>query len=493
MSSNPFQNQSHLKAVMDTVLDGLIIIDERGLIQSFNPAAIKIFGYELDEVMGQNVKMLMPSSYRDEHDSYLENYHQTGTKKIIGIGREVEAKRKNGSIFPLWLGINEMSIDGKQMFVGTIRDLTERRRAEQALKDSESQLRAIVDHTVDGLITIDESGVIETFNESCEQIFGYSATEVIGENVKILMPEPFYSEHDQYLKNHRETGEKKIIGIGREVKGRRKDGSVFPLDLSVSEIQIKNRKLYSGILRDITERKKAEARIMQSNLELERFAVIASHDLQEPLRMISSFTELLDKEYGSDMDDDARLYLKFVVDASVRMQKLVSDLLEYSRINSHEADCLYFDANEQLSIVLNNLHEAIVKDNIVVTSDELPEIYSNQIQFGRLLQNLVSNAVKYRAGNRQCRIHIGCGDVDGSWQFFVRDNGIGIEEEYIDQIFTIFRRLHNKDEYSGTGIGLSVCKRIIDILGGKLWVESEKDQGSTFYFTIPKPSGSEEK
>lgn len=481
-----FRSDKYLQLVMDTVLDGLIIIDEYGLIQSFNPAATKIFGYQPAEVIGKNIKELMPEPYHKEHDGYLSNYINTGTRKIIGLGREVEAQRKDGSIFPLWLGVNEMMIQDTRMFVGTIRDLTERYQAQQAIRDSESHLQAIVDNTVDGLITINQNGIVETFNKSCENIFGYKAHEVIGQNVKMLMPDPFHSEHDGYLEKHVKTGENKIIGIGREVKGRRKNGEVFPLDLSVSQVEIKNSHVYSGIVRDITERKNAELQILRSNQELERFAFIASHDLQEPLRMISSFTTLLKDEYGDKMNEEATEYMGFVIDASLRMQKLVTDLLEYSRIGSDATDFEEVDANEQLDIALMNLKGVIESGNITISRDTLPCISANATQFCRVLQNLIGNAVKYRDNNRSGEIHIGVTESNSDWVFAVSDNGIGIEGKHIDQIFTIFKRLHNKDEFSGTGIGLSECKRIVDLFGGSIWVESEKDSGSTFYFSIPR-------
>lgn len=617
-SSNSATNlqdySARLEAVLNTVIDGIITIDESGIIQGLNPSAVRIFGYAPDEVTGQNVKMLMPEPYHSEHDGYLKNYMTSGKGKVICIGREVQAKRKDGSIFPMELGINEMSISGKRMFVGTIRDISDRKQAEQALKDSQAKMQAILDNTVDGLITIDEKGCIETFNKACESIFGYKAADVAGENVKILMPDPYHAEHDFYLKNYHDTGNRKIIGSGREVKGKRKNGDIFPIDLSVSEVNVKGRKIYSGIVRDISDRKKieqdllesqkrydiavkgmgvglwdwdikmdtiywsptfldiagitdpafvptlekfktmvhpedvervmnileghlkrqnafdveyrlkrgdgayiwiracglavwdehghatrmvgsvndvsdrkkAEEELLRSNDELERFAYIASHDLQEPLRMVSNFTSLLESEYKEVFDEQAKQYMNFIVDASRRMQDLVGDLLEYSRIGHEETGFTNVDSTSHTRLALENLQENIESAGANIIVGDLPVIQTNPVRFVRLMQNLVGNGIKYRGKNKKPEITIKATDRGDEWLFSVADNGIGIKQEYLEQIFIIFKRLHNKKDYKGTGIGLAVCKKIVEGFDGKIWANSEPGKGSTFFFTVPK-------
>ncbi|MBT5048707.1 MAG: PAS domain S-box protein [Rhodospirillaceae bacterium] len=349
-----------------------------------------------------------------------------------------------------------------------------------------SWLSNVIEYAVDGLITIDENGLIESFNPACEEIFGYKAKNVMGQNIKILMPEPNHSEQDRYPNNFHDTGEKQITGIGREVQGRKQDGTVFPLELSVSEISIEGRRLYSGIVRDITERKRAEDEILRSNIELERFAYIASHDLQEPLRMVSTFTDLLREDYSDKLDDQARQYMSFTTDASKRMRALVLDLLEYSRVGAEESGFSEFDGEAQLEAVLENLKEAVDETGAEITIDAMPTIFANPVRFSRLMQNLIGNGIKYRAPDRTTQIHVSAEERENDWLFAVRDNGIGIRQEYFEQIFVIFKRLHNKNEYTGTGIGLAICKKIVANFGGRLWVESDVGKGSVFYFTVPK-------
>jgi PAS domain S-box-containing protein len=224
-----------LSAVVETAVDGVILIDARGRVLMFNSACERLFKYQAREVIGQNVKMLMPGPYREEHDGYIDNFSRTGERKIIGIGREVLGQRKDGTTFPMDLSVGEAKQEEGSIFVGIIHDLTERERIERALRESNARLKAVVDTAVDGVILIDARGCILEFNPACEKLFEYRADEVIRQNVKMLMPSPYRVEHDGYIGNFLKTGERKIIGIGREVLGERKDGSTFPMGLAVGE------------------------------------------------------------------------------------------------------------------------------------------------------------------------------------------------------------------------------------------------------------------
>jgi PAS domain S-box-containing protein len=240
--------QAHLRAVVDHALDGLITINEIGNVESFNPACERIFGYPAAEVIGQNIKMLMPEPYHSEHDGYLSHYISTREAHIIGTaGREVNGKRKDGTVFPMDLSISAFQLADGRHFCGIIRDITERKRAEEALQEAATRLRTVADTAVDGLILIDANGSVSMFNRACERLFGYGAEEVIGKNVKCLMPSPYHEEHDRYLDNYHRTSKRKIIGIGREVIGRRKDGTTFPMDLSVGETKEDGKTVFVGV------------------------------------------------------------------------------------------------------------------------------------------------------------------------------------------------------------------------------------------------------
>jgi len=247
-------------AILDAAVDGIITIDEQGTIQSFNRAAERLFGYTGDEVIGRNVNMLMPEPYHSEHDGYLANYKATNRPRIIGIGREVEGRRKDGSTFPMELAVGENRLGDRRLFAGIVRDITQQKRIE----DAEAKASAVLDAAVDGIVTIDGHGTVKSFNRAAERIFGYASDEVIGRNVNMLMPEPYHGEHDSYLANYKATNRPRIIGIGREVEGRRKDGSTFPMDLAVGESRLGGRHLFAGIVRDLTEKKRTDELLRRS-------------------------------------------------------------------------------------------------------------------------------------------------------------------------------------------------------------------------------------
>ncbi|PCI10878.1 MAG: hypothetical protein COB71_06150 [Thiotrichales bacterium] len=261
---------SSIGAIVDTVADGIMTINENGMVETFNPAAERIFGYVKNEVIGRNVSLLMPDDYCSGHDGYLMNYLTTGERKVIGIGREVEGQRRDGATFPLELSVSEMAAGGGlRMFTGIVRDITKRKQSEEALRDNMARIAAIVDTVVDGIVMIDDGGMIESFNPAAERIFGYSNEDVVGRNVSMLMPEPYHEGHDGYLTHYKDTGEKRVIGMGREVEGRRKDGSTFPLELSVSEMWLGQLRKFTGIVRDVTERKKSEDEVRDSAARIE--------------------------------------------------------------------------------------------------------------------------------------------------------------------------------------------------------------------------------
>lgn len=392
---------------------------------------------------------------------------------------------------------------GPPKVVGVCTDVTELRRAERKRLENEKALEVLVRDAVDGIITIDAEGRVETFNPAAEQIFGYEAEEVVGRNVKILVPVPLSESHDGYIRTYLESGRKKIIGSIREVIGKRKDGSEFPVDLSVSEMRVDERIRFAGIVRDISDRKQAEEALLaanqnlelriqerteelvRSNEDLQQFAYAASHDLQEPLRMVSSYVQLLERRYRDRLDEDALQFIQYAVDGSARMKQLIDDLLAYSRIGTQGKPLQPVDVEEVLAQALENLSVAIEECSAEITWDTLPPVLGDHTQLLRLLQNLVGNAIKYR-GTRVPAIHVSAVEDGSMWRFAVRDNGIGFDPKHAGRVFEVFQRLHSRQEYSGTGIGLSVCKKIVERHGGRIWAESTPGEGSSFFFLLPR-------
>lgn len=363
----------------------------------------------------------------------------------------------------------------------------------KALKLSEKEHRSVVENAVDGLLTIDEFGIIEKFNHAAEQIFGFSAAEALGKNYKLLMPESAHKFQDLYLQNYRNTGIKKQLSSDIKLEGKRKNGATFPIELSVSEMKIGKTKKLSGIVRDVTERVKLEKerekfidKLTDSNEELARFAYVCSHDLQEPLRMVRSFSELLQAHLADDLKDDAKgqKYFKFVIDGAARAQLLITDILSYSSISSDTQMLECVSLEELVSVIQKDLLDT---SSGIITADALPAIQGNRTQLYQLFQNLISNGLKYQKPDAEPHVHISVENNEQFWLLAFKDNGIGMEERHLKKIFDVFQRLHGKKQYAGTGVGLAICKKVVERHNGEIWVESEVNVGSTFFVKLLKP------
>ncbi|MHC5064235.1 MAG: GAF domain-containing protein [Planctomycetota bacterium] len=365
-----------------------------------------------------------------------------------------------------------------------------RREVEDALRESEAKASAVLQTAAEGVITIDASGRIESFNPAAEEIFGFRSGEVIGENVMILMPEPYSAEHDGYLQRYLESGVTGIIGTTRELRGKRKDGSVFPLELAVSEVSLGARRLFTGIIRDITNRKKSEEELIQfarrlenNNRELSEFTYVASHDLQEPLRKLVAFSGMLEKDLGESLTENVSRDLNFICDAAQRLQALVEDLLALSRAGSSGGKPRRLPLEECVRRAVDALSLRIQETQAELSISDLPDVWGDRTLLTQLFQNLISNSLKFVAGGSP-EIEVACETVDGQQVFSVRDNGIGIASEHAEQVFAPFKRLHARSKYAGTGIGLAICRKAVERHGGRIWVESSSGQGCCFRFTL---------
>ena len=357
---------------------------------------------------------------------------------------------------------------------------------------SDVRFQSLLEVAPDPIVIVDMEGVIAIVNRQTELIFGYARDELIGQPVEVLVPDDLRAVHTAHRHRYSAEPRTRPMGVGLELFGRRKDGSNFPVEISLSPLHTDSERLIVSIIRDITSRKQAEERLRasaaeleRSNRELEQFAYVASHDLQEPLRMVASYTQLLARRYQGQLDADAEEFIGFAVDGARRMQELINDLLTYSRVGSRALEPTPVEVNRTVDRVIGDLGGAIHDSGASVTRDDLPTVQADTTQLEQLFQNLIANGIKFRRPDVPPEVHVSAKRTGAGWSFAVRDNGIGIEPQYLDRIFVLFQRLHSRAEYPGTGIGLAICKKIVERHGGAMAVQSQPGQGTTFEFTLP--------
>ncbi|TND05012.1 MAG: sensory box protein [Gammaproteobacteria bacterium] len=356
----------------------------------------------------------------------------------------------------------------------------------------ETRFRKLLESAPDAIVIVDDAGIIEIINQKTEELFGYPRDELIGKSVDGLLPARFRGHHAQSRAGYTADPYRRPMGAGMDLFGLRKDGSEFPAEISLSPMESEGKRHVTAIIRDISDRKAAEAALKEhaaalarSNNALEQFAYVASHDLQEPLRMVTSYLQLLSRRYTGRLDADADEFIGYAVDGATRMRNLIEDLLTYSRVTRKAKEFVPTDCTTVLKQAARNLELAVEESGAVITHDELPTVMADDIQLVQLFQNLISNAIKYRSAASP-EIHISAARQNNDWLFRFRDNGIGIDPRFNERIFEIFKTLHPKHQFVGTGIGLAICQRIVERHGGRIWVDSIPGHGSTFCFTLPR-------
>lgn len=350
----------------------------------------------------------------------------------------------------------------------------------------EEPFRLAVEASPSGMVMVNEEGTIVLVNRETERLFGYARQKLLGKSIEFLVPDAARERHPELRSGFRSEPSRREMGSGRDLYGRHEDGSEVPVEIGLNPIRTADGLFVLASIVDISERKRAQDELRRSNAELEHFAYVASHDLQEPLRMVASYTELLQQRYEGRLDEKADKYIRYAVDGAKRLQRLIHDLLPYSRVNTEAEPLAPVDADELVRCLLDRaLGRMISEAGAVVHVDTLPEVMADETQVEQVFQNLIANAIKFRHGDRAPEVWVAAEPSDDGWRFAIRDNGIGIEAEYKERVFEMFQRLHGIGEYPGSGLGLALCRKIVERHDGRIWLESEVDQGSTFYFTLP--------
>jgi PAS domain S-box-containing protein len=449
-----------------------------------------MFGYRREELIGQSVDMLVPLRFRTRHPQHREQFGATPGARRMGAGRDLFGLRSDGIEFPVEVGLNPIQSRDALIVLAVVVDISERKQAEE-------KFQLAVEGSPSGVVMINKDGAILLVNAATERMFGYPREGLIGQSVDILVPARFRGVHPAHRRHFAAAPDQRSMGTGRDLFGLRRDGTEFPVEVGLNPIQTRDGLIVLAVIVDISERKRIEEvlatqtrELQRSNAELEQFAYVAAHDLQEPLRMVMSYAELLGERYRGQLDARADKYIHYAVEGAKRMQQLVNDLLAYSRVGTQGKPLRPTPSGAILDQVLGELRQAIEEAGADVRRGALPTIKADEVQLAQLFQNLVGNALKFRS-ERAPRVSVDAQREGEEWLFSVEDNGIGIEKEYSERVFQMFQRLNERGKYEGSGIGLAIAKRIVERHGGRIWFDSRAGTGTTFYFTLPVLDGAD--
>jgi PAS domain S-box-containing protein len=485
------QMEGRYRGLLEAAPDAMVVVNQHGEIVLLNLQAEKQFGYRRDELLGQKVRNIVPHGFAERLVADGLRSAEEALAQQIGTGIELMARRKDGSEFPIEIMLSPLASAEGILVTAAIRDISVRNAAEAHLVQMEGRYRGLLEAAPDAMVVVNQQGEIVLLNLQAEKQFGYRRDELLGQKLTNIIPEGFAERLIADGLRSAEDALAQQIGTGLELTALRKDGSHFPMELMLSPLESDTGTLVTVAIRNITLRNAASIQLThtveelkRSNEDLQQFAYVASHDLQEPLRMVASYVALIARRYKGKLDSDADDFISFAVDGAKRMQSLIQDLLAFSRVGSKGAELVKTSSEDALNRAITNLRVAIADSGALVTHDPLPSVLADEMQLTQLFQNLLGNAIKYRRAETP-GVHIAARQNGAKqWIFSVQDNGLGIEPQYFERIFGMFQRLHGREEFSGTGMGLAICKKIVERHGGDISVESTIGQGSTFRFPL---------
>lgn len=472
-------NEQKFSALLDAAPDATVIVDEKGHIQLVNQQMVNLFGYSREEIIGQPVELLIPPDLRSKHMNHRAGFVADSRVRPMGMGIELRAIRKNGSNFPVEISLSPIQTVQGLLVSASIRDISERKKLEEKFK-------SLLDSAPDATVIVNDAGIIQMINHQTETLFGYTKAELVGEAVELLIPADLRSKHVKHRGNFIKAAKVRTMGAGIELNAVKKNGVRFPVEISLSPISTEEGMLVSASVRDISARKVLEDELKKSNSELEAFTYSVSHDLRAPLRGIIGFTAILEEDYANKLDEEARRITAVIKSNTLKMGHLIDDLLAFSRMGKKEISKTQVQSNKLVAEILVELKQQQASYRQVSwTVAALPAVYADLITLRQVWINLLSNAVKYSGKVQEPAIEIGSYYQDQDIIFYVKDNGVGFDEQYKDKLFKVFQRLHSAEEFEGTGVGLAVVEKIISRHGGKVWATGKPDAGACFYFSLP--------
>jgi PAS domain S-box-containing protein len=482
---------SKFRNLLESAPDAMVIVNQEGQIQLINTQTERLFGYSRAEVIGKPVEILIPERFQGGHVAHRHGYSQSPRPREMGAGAELYGRRKDGTEFPVEISLSPLQTEEGTLISSAIRDITDRKRAE-------SKFRNLLESAPDAMVIVNQKGQIQLINAQTERLFGYSRGELIGKPVEILIPERFQGGHVAHRDGYSQSPRPREMGAGAELYGRRKDGTEFPVEISLSPIETEEGTFVSSAIRDVTERRQTSEQIQKLNSELSRrvaqlgiinqeletFSYSVSHDLRAPLRHIDGFARILKEECAAEISPEGLKHLDRILHAVTHMGRLVDDLLNLARIGRKELVRKTVKLDQALREAMADLPPEAKERKIDWQIEPLPEVECDSGLVKIVFMNLLTNAVKFTRSRQQASVQIGAVTKNGVLTFFVRDNGVGFDPKYADKLFGVFQRLHNQQEFEGTGVGLATVQRIVHRHGGTIWAESQPDHGATFFFTL---------
>ena len=490
--------EARVGAVLEAAPDAIVIVDAEGGIVLVNAQTVRLFGYPRDTLIGRSIELLVPERFRDRHVGHRRGFAAAPRVRTMGEGMELAGRRADGSEFPLAISLSPVETAEGALTIAAIRDVTLAKQAEKKLRDRETRFRALLEAAPDAIVIASPEGLIELVNAQTERIFGYKRDQLIGQPIELLVPDRFRERHVGHRRGYIDEPRVRTMGEGMELYGRRADGSEFPVAISLSPVETAEGALTIAAIRDVTERHRTEQKIQELNerltrdnaelaavnKELEAFSYSVSHDLRAPLRAIDGFSQALLEDYAEQLNDTGRDYLGRVRRAAQRMGVLIDDLIKLSRVTRADMQVQDVDLSALAEGVAQDLQsgdpqrlaDVVVAPGLTVRGD------ARLLQI--VLENLLGNAWKFTAGREPARIEFASCQEDGITCYFVRDNGAGFDMAHADQLFRVFQRLHDAQQFPGTGIGLATVQRILHKHGGQVWATGTVGRGATFYFTL---------
>ncbi len=477
--------------LLETAPDGMVVVDHHGNMVLVNAQVEKMFGYPRDEMLGQKIEMLVPERFRGRHPGHRAGFFCQPQARSMGQSLELFGQRKDGSEFPVEISLSPLKTDYGMLVSSAIRDISDRKQAER-------RFRQLLEAAPDAMVVVNQQGAVVLVNAQVERLFGYHRNELLGQPMEMLVPERLRGRHPGHRMDFFNQPRLRPMGAGLELFGQRKDGSEFPVEISLSPLETGEGTLVSSAIRDISERKRAEHEIevlhvglatrnielATSNRELEAFTSSVAHDLRAPLRHIQAFSTTLIEDLGPQTDASTQALLRQIAGIARSMASMVDDLLSLARLGRQELQPQVTGLNSLVQEVLKDLAPELKDRQIEWRTADLPFVDCDPSPIKQVFFNLLSNAIKYSSPRKLAVIEIGLRMDQGQQVFFIKDNGVGFNMKYADKLFGVFQRLHRREDFEGVGVGLASVQRIIQKHGGRIWADAEIDKGATFSFTL---------